>query len=193
MQPASATAQMQAPSSVDYVVNSSKRVALLCFVTWATPTAQLDRPQNPGMQGHLRRSLFAKYQPGEDQDRDLLEQERFWDRQGHLKFDYVLPPRSRPTKQLPSLMTRVPLPSTLKDPVDVKFHVVTPNIYENIVRLLPWPKTRVQLPSPCTTTSVAEDPCTTTVAVYDYFRYERLKNVYFLYFVPNENRPVCTF
>ena len=61
MLPASATAQMQAPSLVDYVVTSYKWVALLCFVTWVTPTAQLDRPQNLGTQGRLRRSPFAKY------------------------------------------------------------------------------------------------------------------------------------
>ena len=42
------------------------------------------------------------------------------------------------------------------------------------------------------TTSVAEDPCTTTVVVYDYLHYERPENVYFLCFAPNENRPFCT-
>ncbi|XBI64052.1 hypothetical protein VPH35_044313 [Triticum aestivum] len=36
-------------------------------------------------------------------------------------------------------------------------------------------------------TSVAEDPCTTTVALYDYLDYERSENIYFLYFAPNEN------
>ena len=36
---------------------------------------------------------------------------------------------------------------------------------------------------------MAEDPCTTTVAVNDYLHYERPENVYFLYFAPNENRP----
>ena len=28
--------------------------------------------------------------------------------------------------------------------------------------------------------------------MYPYFHYERLENDYFLYFAPNENRPVCT-
>ena len=57
----------------------------------------LPRSQNPGTQGRLRRSFSPSTTPGEDQDRDLLEQERFWDRQGHLKYDYVLPPQPRPT------------------------------------------------------------------------------------------------
>ena len=48
----------------------------------------LPRSPNPGT---------ASTTPGEDQDRDLLEKEHFWDRQGHLKFDYILPPRPRPT------------------------------------------------------------------------------------------------
>ncbi|XBJ03019.1 hypothetical protein VPH35_022265 [Triticum aestivum] len=39
----------------------------------------------------------------------------------------------------------------------------------------------------CTSTSVAEDLCTTTVALYDYLDYERPENIYFLYFAPNEN------
>ena len=71
-----------------------------CFAFRSLPRClflSLPRSPNPGMQGRLRRSFSPSTTPGEDQDRDLLEQERFWDRQGHLKFDYVLPPRPRPT------------------------------------------------------------------------------------------------
>ena len=71
---------------------------------------------------------------------------------------------ARCIEQLLSPTTQVPLPSTLEDPVDVKFHVVTLNIYENVVRLLPWPKTRVQLPSPCMTTSTTNVPRTSTAS-----------------------------
>ncbi|VAH33975.1 unnamed protein product [Triticum turgidum subsp. durum] len=39
----------------------------------------------------------------------------------------------------------------------------------------------------CTSTSVAKDPCTTTVALYDYLDHERPEDIYFLYFAPNEN------
>ena len=51
---------------------------------------------------------------------------------------------------------------------------------------------QVPLRKHCTTTSVAKNPCTTTIAVYDYLHDERPENVYFLYFAPNENRPFCT-
>ena len=51
-----------------------------------------------------------------------------------------------------STTARVPLASTLEDSVDVKFLVVTPNVM-----------------------------CTTTVAVYHYFHYDRRENDYFHY------------
>ena len=67
---------------------------------------------------------------------------------GCAKCDYM-------DRQVPPLMTRTatkhePLPSTRKDPVDVKFRVVDPEPLRKRVRLLPWPKTRVQLPLPKT-------------------------------------------
>ena len=82
------------------------------LTTWSThingsPFSASSRGSRPlrsstghGIQG--RKATFGdpfspSTTPGEDQDRDLLEQECFWDRQGHLKFDYVLPPRPRPT------------------------------------------------------------------------------------------------
>ena len=63
-------------------------------------------------------------------------------------------------EQLPSPTTRVPLPTTLEDPVDVKFHVATPNIYG-----------RVRLPLP-------EEPRVTS-AMNNYRRRDR-ENLYFL-------------
>ena len=61
------------------------------------------------------------------------------------KLDYMY-------RQVPPPMTRTatkrePLQSTRKELMDVKFCVMTPNLYENVVRLLPWPKTRAPLPS----------------------------------------------